>query len=393
MKRVVYLTFYFQPDLCAGSFRNSPLAIELAKLAKERNIVVDLYTTMPNRYSSFESTASEFEQLDNLFIHRISLPSHKSGMMDQVFSFQRFYSEVLRLNKNKKADLVFASSSRLFTAYLGFKLSNSFKAPLYLDIRDIFVDTMNDVFKSRILKLGLLPVLKLIESKTFGHANHINLISGGFRQYFSKFNQTNFSFFTNGIDDEFLTNSRIISSDDGVKKRKTIVYAGNIGEGQGLHKIIPGVANSLKNDFQFLVIGDGGVKKLLQDEIIRLNLDNVELKNPVNRVELQKIYAGSDYLFIHLNDYPAFRKVLPSKVFELATFNRPILAGVSGFAAEFIKNEVSDSFVFDPCNVDQLVEFLKSEYLPRIIDRKDFKIKYQRGNINILMAESIISYI
>jgi glycosyltransferase involved in cell wall biosynthesis len=393
LKRVVYLTFYFQPDLCAGSFRNSPLAIELAKLSKERNIVVDLYTTMPNRYSTFESNASEFEQLDNLFIHRVSLPPHKSGMMDQVLSFRRFYSEVLRLNKNKKADLVFASSSRLFTAYLGFKLSNSFKAPLYLDIRDIFVDTMNDVFKSRILKWALLPLLKLIESKTFGHANHINLISGGFRQYFSKFNQANFSFFTNGIDDEFLTNLSTISSDDGVKKRKTIVYAGNIGEGQGLHKIIPGVAKSLKNDFQFLVIGDGGVKKLLQDEIIRLNLDNVELKNPVNRVELRKIYAGSDYLFIHLNDYPAFRKVLPSKVFELATFNRPILAGVSGFAAEFIENEVSDSFVFDPCNVDQLVNFLKSEYLPRIIDRKDFKIKYQRGNINKLMAESIISYI
>ena len=31
MKRVVYLTFYYQPDLCAGSFRNTPLAIELAK--------------------------------------------------------------------------------------------------------------------------------------------------------------------------------------------------------------------------------------------------------------------------------------------------------------------------------------------------------------------------
>jgi glycosyltransferase involved in cell wall biosynthesis len=387
------LTFYFQPDLCAGSFRNTPLAIELAKLAKERDIVIDLYTTMPNRYSTFESTAPEFEQLDNLFIHRVVLPPHKSGMMDQVFSFRRFYSEVLRLNKNKKADLVFASSSRLFTAYLGFKLSKSRKIPLYLDIRDIFVDTMNDVFKSRILKLGLLPILKLIESKTFGNANHINLISGGFRQYFSKFNQTNFSFFTNGIDDEFLTNSSITSSDDGVKKRITIVYAGNIGKGQGLHKIIPGVAMSLKNEFQFLVIGDGGAKKQLQDEIIRFNLDNVELKNPVSRAELREFYACSDYLFIHLNDYQAFRKVLPSKVFELATFNKPILAGVSGFAGEFIKNEVSDSFVFDPCNVDQLVTFLRMDKPSVTIDRKEFKIKYHRSSINKLMAESIISYI
>jgi len=393
LKRIVYLTFYFQPDLCAGSFRNSPLVIELARLAKERDILVEVYTTMPNRYSTFESSAPELEQFDNLLIHRIVLPPHKSGMLDQVFSFRRFYSEVLRLNKNKKADLVFASSSRLFTAYLGFKLSKSSKASLYLDIRDIFVDTMNDVFKSRMLKLAILPILKLIESKTFGDAHHINLISGGFKQYFKKFNHANFTYFTNGIDDEFLLSSKANSTDHGIKKRKTIVYAGNIGEGQGLHKIIPGVAGSLKNEIQFIVIGDGGVKNLLQDEILKLNLDNVEIKNPVNRVELREIYASSDYLFIHLNDYPAFRKVLPSKVFELATFNKPIIAGVSGFAAEFIRNEVSDSLVFDPCNVEQLIIFLRT-YKPSItIDRKEFKMKYRRSNINNLMAESILSYI
>ncbi len=393
MKRIVYLTFYFQPDLCAGSFRNSPLAIELAKIARDKNVRVDLYTTLPNRYSTFKTNASEFEQIDNLFIHRIVLPPHKSGMMDQVLSFRKFYTEVLSLNKNKKADLVFASSSRLFTAYLGFKLSKKLNAPLYLDIRDIFVDTINDVFKSKILKLGVLPLLKWIETKTFSHANHINLISGGFRQYFSKFNQANFTYFTNGIDDEFLLNSNLVAEKDVKKKRKNIVYAGNIGEGQGLHKIIPAVAKNLGNDFEFLVIGDGGTKKLLQVEIVRMNLDNVVLKNPVNRVELQSIYADSDYLFIHLNDYPAFRKVLPSKVFELATFNKPILAGVSGFAGEFIKNEVSDSFVFDPCNVDQLVTFLRKDKPSVTIDRKEFKIKYQRSSINKLMAESIISYI
>jgi hypothetical protein len=119
----------------------------------------------------------------------------------------------------------------------------------------------------------------------------------------------------------------------------------------------------------------------------------VELRNPVNRVELREIYTGSDYLFIHLNDYSAFRKVLPSKVFELATFNKPIIAGVSGFAAEFIMNEISDSFVFDPCNVEQLVSFFKSNNPTTVIDRIEFKNKYRRNNINRQMAESILSYI
>lgn len=392
MKRIVYLTFYYEPDLCAGSFRNTPLAIELAKQAREKDIIIDVYTTLPNRYSSFEQTALEFEELGNLRIHRISLPPHKSGMLDQVFSFKKFYSEVIKLNKNKRADLVFASSSRLFTAYLGFTIAKKSDSPLYLDIRDIFVDTMSDVFKSKILKLGLLPLLKLIEIRTFNYAKHINLISGGFKFYFSKFSNTEFTFYTNGIDEEFLETTSIIEKSDKVGNRKTIVYAGNIGEGQGLHKVIPQAAKELGSEFEFIIIGDGGTKKLLQDEIENLSISNVVLEKPVNRKELQGIYSNADYLFIHLNDYPAFRKVLPSKIFELATFGKPIIAGVSGFAAEFIKNEVSDSFVFEPCNSMQLVEFLRMDTASNTIDRNEFKLKYRRSNINNLMAKSILSY-
>jgi glycosyltransferase involved in cell wall biosynthesis len=393
MKRIVYLTFYYEPDLCAGSFRNTPLAIELAKQAREKDIIVDVYTTLPNRYSSFEQSALEFEELGNLRIHRIALPSHKSGMLDQVLSFKKFYAEVLSLNKKKRADLVFASSSRLFSAYLGYKIAKKSDAPLYLDIRDIFVDTMSDVFKSKILKIGILPLLKLIEKKTFNYAKHINLISGGFKSYFSKFSNTEFTFYTNGIDEEFLEATTVVVKKDKIDSKKTIVYAGNIGEGQGLYKVIPQVAKELGREFEFIIIGDGGTKKILEDEIENLSISNVFLEKPVNRKELQGIYSNADYLFIHLNDYPAFRKVLPSKIFELATFGKPIIAGVSGFAAEFIKNEVSDSFVFEPCNSKQLVDFLKSDMLSNKIDRKEFKLKYRRSNINNLMAESILSYI
>ena len=100
-------------------------------------------------------------------------------------------------------------------------------------------------------------------------------------------------------------------------------------------------AKELGSEFEFIIIGDGGTKKLLQYEIENLSISNVVLEKPVNRKELQGIYSNAYYLFIHLNDYPAFRKVLPSKIFELATFGKPIIAGVSGFAAEFIKNEVT----------------------------------------------------
>ncbi len=393
MKRIVYLTFYFKPDLCAGSFRNSPLAVELAKQAKHKDVIIEVYTTIPNRYSSFDIDALEYEEIDNLRIHRILLPPHKSGMIDQVLSFWKYYNEVLTLNKGKKVDFVFASSSRLFTAFLGYRIAKKSQTPLYLDIRDIFVDTMNDVFKSKFLKILILPVLKLIESKTFNYAKHINLISGGFKEYFNKYNKSSFTFYSNGIDDEFIHEKNINSIQLNDSRQKTIVYAGNIGEGQGLDKIIPQAAKLLGNKFQFLIIGDGGTKNLLQSAIQKMELKNVILKNPIPRKELQVEYNNADYLFLHLNDYPAFRKVLPSKIFELATFNKPILAGVSGFSAQFIKEEINNSFVFNPCNSQPLVNHLLNFEANSNIERSDFIEKFKRSKINKNMASSILNYL
>jgi UDP-N-acetylglucosamine:LPS N-acetylglucosamine transferase len=393
MKRIVYLSFYFKPDLCAGSFRNSPLAIELAKQTLDKNVVLDIYTTLPNRYSTFEVGAQEYEEVNNIRIHRIALPAHKSGIFDQVFAFWHFYNTVWKLNQSKNADLVFASSSRLFTAYLGYKLAKKYKAPLYLDIRDIFVDTINDVFKSKLLKILILPLLKNLEARIFNYAKHINLISEGFKDYFFRFKSPNYSYFSNGIDEEFISRNRPIKSVELSNTYKLIVYAGNIGEGQGLHRIIPQAAQLLGDEFKFLIIGDGGAKKKLQAEIKNLGLTNVVLNNPVNRDELQSFYDKSDFLFLHLNDYPAFRKVLPSKIFELATFNKPIIAGVAGFSAQFIYKEVSNSFVFDPCNAIQLAKYLKNSNPNSIINRHEFMDKFRRSKINKSIAESILSYL
>ena len=143
----------------------------------------------------------------------------------------------------------------------------------------------------------------------------------------------------------------------------------------------------------FLIIGDGGAKKILQTEITRLEITNIIVKNPVSRIELQDIYTNADYLFLHLNDYPAFRKVLPSKIFELATFKKTILAGVSGYSAKFINDEITNSFVFNPCDYNALVNYLQNKEDTYSIDRSQFVNKFQRSNINKEIASSILSYL
>ena len=48
--KILYLTFYFEPDLCAGSFRNTPLVAELARQLGPYGSV-HVVTTQPNRSS------------------------------------------------------------------------------------------------------------------------------------------------------------------------------------------------------------------------------------------------------------------------------------------------------------------------------------------------------
>lgn len=386
--KILFLSFYFEPDLCAGSFRNTPLLKELSKQVSDGG-EIDIITTRPNRYSSFKEEALSFEQKENFTVHRIQLPSHQSGMKDQILAFKTYFSEVKRLTENIEYDLVYASSSRLFTAYLGYSIAKKRDIPLYIDIRDIFVDTMSDVLDNKIIKGLALPVLKKIERKVFGYATHINLISGGFESYFKDYQKANYTYFPNGIDDVFLKN---INIEGKLAKSKVITYAGNIGQGQGLHKIIPQAAKLLGDDYTFRIIGDGGAKKLLVEEVEKFGLTNVHFENPVRREELISIYNNSDFLFIHLNDYDAFKKVLPSKVFELGTFNKPIIAGVGGFAFKFIKENLSNVILFDPCDVSSMVNQLKN-YNYHFEERFVFKEKYKRDKVNSEMAKSIIQYL
>jgi glycosyltransferase involved in cell wall biosynthesis len=387
MKKILILSFYYQPDLSAGSFRTTALVKSLNKT--DLDLDIEVITTAPNRYSSFREKVEAFEVVDGVRIHRIVIPMHNSGMFDQSLAFISYYRQAIKIAKKSNYDLVFATSSRLFTAFLGARIARKKKVALYLDIRDIFVDTISGIL-SKALGILFVPWLNLIERYTFSTAKHINLVSEGFLRYFEeKKIDASFSFFTNGIDKEFDDITNIISYETPSEKKLTILYAGNIGGGQGLHKIIPALAGRLGEHANFLVIGDGGQKEKLKNSIASMGLDNVELRDPIGRKQLIDEYVKADVLFLHLNNNPAFEKVLPSKLFEYASFNKPIFAGLSGYSVDFINAEISDCAVFMPCDIDDAVQ--KFDRLNLVVEpRIGFIKKFRRETIMTMMAANIL---
>ena len=133
-----------------------------------------------------------------------------------------------------------------------------------------------------------------------------------------------------------------------------VTYAGNIGSGQGLEKIVPQAAKRLGKDYLFRIIGDGGTKLLLQQKMEELQVENVELINPVSRAELLEYYHQSTFLFLHLNDLN-----LPNHI------------------------------LFSPTNVDEFVDKL-TRYKLVFEERKSFKETFSRKKIMVNMANDIL---
>lgn len=391
--RILLLTFYYPPDLSAGSFRAQALVEALQEVGPE-DLEIDVLTTLPNRYHSANWGAPEQEQIGPVTIRRLPLPQHRSGMVDQSLAFSSFARSVWRETRGGGWDAVVATSSRLMTAALGAEIARRHRVPLYLDIRDLFTDTMGDLLASSMLR-HVLPLFRWLERRTFRRADRINAVSPGFLPHLQAIApQHSYRLFTNGIDDAFLEADFDPEVSEPEDERPLILYAGNLGDGQGLHHILPQAAYALESRARFRVLGDGGRRTALEQGLAEYGVTNVELLPPVPRTELFEHYREADILFLHLNDHDAFRKVLPSKLFEYAATGKPILGGVAGYAQQFLQQEVPGAEVFEPCSVKgclQAFEALQTTGSP--VPREAFTARYARQRIMRDMASDILELV
>jgi len=387
--RILIISFYFPPDLSACSFRTGALLKNLLESLGPQD-TVRVVTTIPNRYATFKVPAPECENHERLTIERIALCEQKNGMKDQLKAFFGFAREVLRRIQSERVDVVYATSSRLGTAALGALVARRCKAKLHLDIRDLFVKNLSDMLKGPTRLI--LPLLRLIERWVLRAADQISVVSPGFNETLRRAGvRVPLLLRTNGIDEEFLGHDYQRSG----YQPPLILYAGNIGDGQGLSQLIPAAAIRLYGRYRFRIIGSGGRQRELEQSIQAAETEighplGIEILPPMTRMQLIEHYAQADILLVHLNNYPAFRLVIPSKVFEYGATGKPIVAGLSGVSADFVTCHIPNAAVFEPCDVDGFVNALGRVTIAPT-DRSAFIARYGRLAIVRKLAADIIA--
>jgi glycosyltransferase involved in cell wall biosynthesis len=394
--KIVFFSFYYPPDLSAGSFRSVALARALANKISN-NDELHIITTHPNRYSSFKILAQDKEQHKNIIIHRIRVPGHHSGMISQTFTFYKYAVSAYKLCKKIKPSFIIGTTGRLMTGLLTGFSSYKVGCNYFIDVRDIFSETISDLFsqKNKILGSIFKFIFSFFEKKLFNNSSGVNIVSEGFPEYYERngIDTSMWSFFPNGVDKEFINLS--LQKDFETQKVKRIIYAGNIGSGQGLDIVLPEIALNLGSNYHFLLIGDGGKKDILEQKINNNNIDNIEIIAPVDRETLIDYYLNADILFLHLNDIPAFQRVLPSKIFEYAAMGKPIVAGLNGYSAKFMNDHVPYANTFSSGDIEAAKSSILQASTVKVSDAivSDFVAQYSRESIMEKMSEHILNVI
>lgn len=136
----------------------------------------------------------------------------------------------------------------------------------------------------------------------------------------------------------------------GLKGKRVIGYIGTHGLAHKLDFILQCAKNMQgKNDYHFLFIGAGAEKERLLKMRDAEHIDNVTMLDPVPKTEVWRYISILDLCLINLKKSPLFTTVIPSKIFENAGMEIPIIMGVEGEAKDII-DSYGAGLCFEPEN-------------------------------------------
>ena len=115
--KILVISFFYHPDLSAGSFRTKSLTDKLIECKKVQSI--DVLTTHPNRFNNYDTKLINTVSNKKLIIHRIKVPNLGPGQIQQSFIYLIFLVKAVMYIRKKKYDIIYATSSKLLTAVLG----------------------------------------------------------------------------------------------------------------------------------------------------------------------------------------------------------------------------------------------------------------------------------
>jgi len=341
----------------SGGTRHYDFARELIKRGHKVAIVSSsFHYSKYVEMKEYEEKEHICEYVDGIEWVWIKTPPYRGNGIARVKNMLSYTSKVLRIVPKlalSKPDIIIGSSVHLFAVYAAYKLSQRYKIPFVVEVRDLWPQTLIDMGIPK--QHPFIILLGILERFLYRKADKIISNLPYAYDYISAYAEPKkFEWISNGVD------LRNIAYKEKKESSPFVVsYTGAIGIANNL-EILVEAADKLKEDknITFRIIGDGAEKEKLKEMVKTKGLTNITIEDPVVKSQIPDILAASDILYFNLKDSPVFRYGISSnKLFDYMAAGRVVIFSTN--ATNNPIKEANGGFTIAPDNVNELVDTIK----------------------------------
>ncbi|WP_301042087.1 glycosyltransferase family 4 protein [Parabacteroides goldsteinii] len=314
--KILFLTDNFPPEVNAPATRTYEHCKEWVKQGEEVTVI----TCTPNFpqgkvYTGYRNRLYQKEIMDGIRVIRI-------------------WSYI--------TDIIIATSPQFFTALSGRTLSFWKRKPWIMEVRDLWPESIKTVGAMK--ENPIIRFLEWEEKRCYRSAKKIIVVTDSFKKRLSEkgIPLQKIEVIKNGVNRELFTpmsKDQVLLEQLDLKDKKIIGYIGTHGMAHKLDFILECAAGMEgKNNFHFLFLGTGAEKNKLLKLKDDLGIKNVTMLDPVSKQDVKRYISILDVALINLRKSNLFTTVIPSKIFENAGMEIPILMGVDGEARQIVES-------------------------------------------------------
>jgi glycosyltransferase involved in cell wall biosynthesis len=341
--KVLVVTQYFWPE----SFRINDVVSSLV----DSGLEVDVLTGKPNYpdgkiFNGYRVWDCQIEHKFGSSIFRVPLiprgNKSKFNLALNYFSFIIFgvIQGTWMVRKNKY-DLVFVYGlSPILLSIPGVFISKIKGIQIILWVQDLWPESLlatKSVQNSLVISMVGLVVKWIYQSMDL-----ILVQSHAFIDEVKKMTtEKEIKYYPNSVDPSFYNyslNKQIDIEEEQKNDGKfNVVFAGNIGIGQGIEVILEAakILSDIDN-IQFVIYGSGSRLEWLEEQKKQNNLKGIILKGRHPVESMPQLLSNANALLVTLSDEPIFAKTIPNKIQAYLAVGRPILACLNGEGARVV---------------------------------------------------------
>jgi glycosyltransferase involved in cell wall biosynthesis len=338
---ILFVTDNFVPEANAPAIRT----FEHARRWREMGHRVTVVTGVPNFPTGrpqppYRNRLFQRETIDGIEVRRVwTYLAPNKGVLRRSLDFLSFAISGFFGGLGVPADVIVATSPQLLTGLAGKWLARAKGKPWVFEVRDLWPDSILAVGAMR--NNIEIRMLRRLERSFYKSANRIVTVSNALSARIAAGGvpESKLAVVTNGVDPsrfERRERSPELMKALGLEGKFVVAYVGSLGAAHSLDTALDATSLLKQGAVHFLFVGEGARYGELKARAAAMDLKNVTFTGMVPGGVVPDYLALADVALVSLRRTPLFRAAIPSKIFEAAAMEKPILLAVEGVAADLI---------------------------------------------------------